>query len=189
MCANLAPLASSSWTAVRCEVVITPDEVGGLDGAAAVRERRVTQIDLKELGNVALRGVAYNPANGHLYVLSPAEQKGYELTETGAVVSTLDLAPLKLNDPQAIVFAPSADATDDPAIMNLYIADRGLSSERSQETRPGSIVEVSLTPPVLVALPASIQASLVQIIDPNPFLLPHNRNICRENRKQYHPFI
>ena len=45
-----------------------------LDGPAALRERRIHEINLKQSGLVELRGIAFNPADGHLYVLSPARQ-------------------------------------------------------------------------------------------------------------------
>jgi hypothetical protein len=48
-----------------------------------------------------------------------------------------------------MLFAPSGDPTDDPSIMNLFIADSGASGG------DGQIVEVSLTEPVLQALPES----------------------------------
>src|SRR3990172_8824159 len=139
-------------------VGIIPDAQQGFDG-------QIFQIDLRHLGGAPLRGLAFSPNTGHLHVSSPVEQKLYELSESGRVVSTRDLAPLKLMDLQGMVFAPSGDPTDDPAIMNLYLADSGLSAAPSQPSRRGAILEVALTPPVLVALPASIQASLVQTID------------------------
>jgi hypothetical protein len=43
-----------------------------------------------------------------------------------------------------MVFAPSGDNTDDPEIMNLYIADSGRSKELIP--RPGEIIEFSLEP-------------------------------------------
>src|SRR3990172_1983385 len=139
-------------------VGIIPDAQQGFDG-------QIFQIDLRHLAGAPLRGLAFSPNTGHLYVSSPVEQKLYELSESGRVVATRDLAPLKRIDLQGMVFAPSGDPTDDPAIMNLYLADSGLSAAPGQASKRGAISEVALTPPVLVALPASIQASLVQTID------------------------
>src|SRR3990172_7607693 len=146
-------------------VGIIPDAQQGFDGAAALQEGRIFQIDLQHLAGAPLRGLAFNPNTGHLYVSRPAEQKLYELSESGRVVATRDLAPLKRIDLQGMVFAPSGDPTDDAAIMNLYLADSGLSAASGQPSKRGAISELSLTPPVLVALPASIPASLVQTID------------------------
>src|SRR3990172_1798813 len=159
-------------TARRRIARITPDAQGGFDGEAAARDGRIVYIDLNPLGRIPLRGIAFNPNTGHVYVLGAADHKLYELTETGQVVSTRDLAPLQLNDPQGMVFAPSVDSTDDPSIMNLYIADSGLSARQGQAPANGSIVEVSLTEAALVALPASIPASLVRTIDTSKWSPP-----------------
>jgi hypothetical protein len=85
------------------------------------------------------------------------------LSEQGEIISVLDVAELNLRDPQGMVFAPSADLTDDPAIYNLYLADSGLSSENPNQ---GHIVEMSLTQlPAAPSPAANVAASLVQIIN------------------------
>ncbi len=145
-------------------VSLTPDGQRRLDSAAAVREGRVAWVDLSHLGRAQLRGLAFNPSDGHLYVLGLVDHQLYELTETGQLVSSRDLSSLQLRDPQGMVFAPSGDPTDDLAIMNLYIADSGLPGGQDQGTG-GQIVEVSLTAPLLTALSASnVTAALVQTI-------------------------
>ncbi len=147
--------------AARRIVRVTPHPELRFDGAAAARDGRIVRIDLNQLGNAPLRGLAFNPANRHLYVSSPAEQKIYEVSETGQLVSTLDVSVLRLRDPQGMFFAPSADPTDDPAITNLYVADSGLQAGAPGE---GQIVEVSFRePPALAA--ALVPASLVNTID------------------------
>jgi hypothetical protein len=102
---------------------VDPGPGQSLDGPAALRERRIQEIDLKQTGLVDLRGIAFNPADGHLYALSPARQALYELTDTGQLVATRDLSTLddlRLLNPKAWSSAPSGDQTDDPAQMSLY---------------------------------------------------------------------
>ncbi len=144
---------------------ITPDPHLRFDGAAAVRDSRILQIDLDRLapqGGVQPRGIAFNPNTNHLYVFSAAKQMLYELTEAGQVVSIRDLSPLALRDPQGMVFAPSGDLTDDPALMSLYIADSG---QMNGIQGRGQIVELSLTPPPPSILAATnVRASLVSTI-------------------------
>ena len=53
---------------------------------------KVQRISLKELGIGSLKGLAYNPGNGHLYVSGP--KKLYELTQAGKLVSSFDLAEI-----------------------------------------------------------------------------------------------
>jgi hypothetical protein len=110
-------------------VRIEPDAQGGFDGAAALAEGRISQIDLGGLGLGALQGLAFNPADGHLYVLNPAERKLVEVSQAGQLLAARDMSGLELQfrDPQGIVFAPSADLTDDPAQMHLFLMDSGLA--------------------------------------------------------------
>ena len=155
---------------------ITPHPVFGFDGPAAVSEGRVNPINLTSLRGENLRGMAYNPNNGHLYTMNPQAHVLYELTETGQVVSVRDLSELNLADPQAMVFAPSGDSTDDPATMNLYIADSGQPSSQgmtSQGTasenlasQGGQLIELALVVPD--ALPPGttlLPVTLVRIVD------------------------
>jgi hypothetical protein len=146
---------------------IMPDAQGSFDGAAALAEGRISQIDLSRLSLGALRGLAFNPTNGHLYVLNPVRLNLYEVSETGQLVADRDMSTLDLGfrDPQGIVFAPSADLTDDPTQVHLFLMDSGLgplstvqppapvATERGRvEQGPGRIIEFTLTPPVEIPL-------------------------------------
>ena len=107
---------------------------------------RVSRIDLDYPDLTEPRGLALNPSNGHLYFMSPAEQKLYEITETGQLVTTFDMSPFNLIDPQGLVFADSGDPTDDHNKINLYLADSGLASNVADQA-VGRIIEFSLTRP------------------------------------------
>jgi uncharacterized protein YjiK len=123
------------------------------------------QIDLHGLGVADLRGLAFNQRDGHLYLLSPARQALFELDATGQLLATRDLVSpdFKLIDPQAMVFAPSGDQTDDPAQLSLYIADSRLGDTWQ---RQGHIVELSLSEPLVSDLSAAttITPTLVHTI-------------------------
>lgn len=86
-----------------------------------------------------LKSVAVDPTTGHVHVLDHVAQLLHEVSETGRVVATRDVSKLQLVEPQAMSFAPSADLTDDPSEMALYIA----AGER--------VIEVSLDQPVTLA--------------------------------------
>ena len=47
----------------------------------------VSNIALYSLQRTQLRGIAFNPSDGHLYVMAPAKQKLYEVTPEGVVLS------------------------------------------------------------------------------------------------------
>jgi VCBS repeat-containing protein len=126
----------------------------------------VSEIDLAWAGSADLRGLAFDPTNGHLHVLEPAAQALYELTETGDVVATRDLSGFDFHNPQGMTFGPSGDSTDDPLQMNLYIADSGLGGAGSTFAEIGHITELTfeLPPAPPAALFAPEVATLIQTI-------------------------
>jgi hypothetical protein len=135
---------------------------GGLDSGT------VSVVDLGSSGISTPRGIAFEPSTAHLHVVSRAEKKLVELSQSGEVVATRDLSQFDLKDTQGMVFAPSGDQTDDPARMNLYLADTGsMGLSTTPDTQSsGQIVELSLVaaaslPPGTTLLPAT----LVNIID------------------------
>ncbi|MGB5212404.1 MAG: hypothetical protein WBN88_02000, partial [Anderseniella sp.] len=92
-------------------VRIAPEPDGSFDNDG------ISLVDLQPTGLIDVRGLALDPATGNLHVVNPAEQKLYELTQTGKIVTTRDLSEFELGDPQGMVFAPSGDQTDDPLQM------------------------------------------------------------------------
>jgi hypothetical protein len=130
-------------------VRITPNTESRFGGPAAEQDGRILNVSLTSLQPSQLRGIAFNPSDGHLYIISPTEQLLHEVTQEGELLTTRDLSSFEdissseLTNVQNIVFAPSGDQTDNPAIMNLYIADNGLKSEQGL----GDLFELSLTRP------------------------------------------
>lgn len=109
-------------------VWVKPDAKGSFDGAAALASGRISQIDLSRLGLGEMQGLAFNPTDGHIYILNPVYPKLYEVSLSGQLVAARDMSVLDLGfrDPQGIVFAHSADLTDDPAQMHLFLMDSGM---------------------------------------------------------------
>ncbi|MBI4787778.1 MAG: hypothetical protein HY782_12100 [Chloroflexi bacterium] len=144
--------------AARRIVRIAADGQGNPNPASAAR---VVRIDLGALGAAQLRGIAFNPQNGHLYVMDVNGPKLYELTVTGALVATRNLADLRIRSSQGMTFAPSVDQTDAAATMNLYLADAGSGAVG------GRIVELSLDAPRVATarVAAAAAATLVQTIN------------------------
>lgn len=142
-------------------VIVDPDAQG------SHKNGRLAKVNLKQKGLTNLRGLAVDPASGHLYTMDVSKQILYELTEDGQVVSERDLAELsdylKLWNPGAMVFAPSGDQTDDPAQQSLYIADSGPAPGQDPT---GAVVELSLTAPILMdATSYTKHATLVNVVD------------------------
>jgi DNA-binding beta-propeller fold protein YncE len=98
-------------------ISIEPDPVLGF------AQPLISEIDLRvgALDAFELRGIAFDPVTRNLFVLDPQNLRLYEVTAGGVVVSNRDVSDMGLSNPQAMVFAPSGDRTDDPSIMSLYV--------------------------------------------------------------------
>jgi uncharacterized protein YjiK len=138
-------------------VRVQPAADGGFDGAV------ISEVDLRSTGVGDVRGLAFDPSTGHLHLRS--EKKLYELTTAGQVVSVRDLSGLDLSNPQAMVFAPSGDQTDDPGATSVYLADSG----SGQGT--GGIAELSLAAAPAAAA-STFTSSLVRTVDTAAYLPP-----------------
>jgi uncharacterized protein YjiK len=152
---------------------------GGFSGAEIMR------VNLHLPGDPDLRGIAFDPASGNLHLLSPGGKMLYELTLAGELVARRDLSVFQLDNPQAIVFAPSGDQTDDPAELSLYLADSGMPPVASGANLPGGdlvnasnqgkIVEFSLRqalPQVSTSVEAIFISALVRTTDMAAFSPP-----------------
>jgi len=106
-------------------VEIDPGPTKNYDGAAALTEGRITKRFLIKKKQDEIRGLAFNPANGRLYTMSPKRQQLYEIAEDGQLIDAGSFSETGWIDPKGIIFAPSLDQTDDPGRMNLYIASAG----------------------------------------------------------------
>ncbi|HSL46393.1 MAG TPA: FG-GAP-like repeat-containing protein [Anaerolineales bacterium] len=158
-------------------VTVAPDAAGKFDGSVAAHAGRITRISLNELGAAGLQGIAFNPANGNVYLLDVVGHRLYEVTQSAKKISEFDLSSLQLTEPQAIVFAPSVDRTDEPETQNLFILDEApattsktsnfnFASFQSAEETSGQLVEISLAAPA--ALPSGtplLATTLVKTVD------------------------
>jgi len=109
------------------------------------------------LGLTDVRGLAFDLNTGHLYVVSPAEQMLYELSQAGEALTRRDLSSFHLSNSQGILFAPTSDQTDDVSKTSLFLADQGSITTQSS----GQIVEFSLNAATAFAT-ASFTSSLVK---------------------------
>ncbi|MEZ4869909.1 MAG: right-handed parallel beta-helix repeat-containing protein [Caldilineaceae bacterium] len=129
-----------------------------LDHALAL----LTTIDLAFLG-APLRGLAVHPVSHHLFLADPTQALLYEVTQAGQLVHTYDLASLALVDLQGLAFGPSADLTDDPTTMHLFLADSNLPDGETPQLF-GRILEIAL-PAEPATEPQQIVAQVASIYD------------------------
>ena len=141
-------------------VVIEPDDSGNFNVDT------ISKIDLPSSINNA-RGIALNPNTDNFQVLSPNQKTLYELNQNGELVATRDLSEFSLQDPQAIVFAPSGDSTDPEQQQSLYIADEQLGIVELSFVEPPDPEEV-----ISSQSNANGSLTLVQTIDGSEFSPP-----------------
>ncbi|MFN8495749.1 MAG: DNRLRE domain-containing protein [Caldilineaceae bacterium] len=125
---------------------ITPTSDGSFGLATARNEGRLSTINLSDSGLTGGRGLAFNPTNGHLYVLEPAKHSLTEITVDGQWVKVYDLKNSGLLNPQAIVFAPSGDTTDAASTIHLYIADAGAQPAQQTTVDPTLLTNKAYLP-------------------------------------------
>jgi uncharacterized protein YjiK len=156
------PATGTLWildAAAQRVVRIAPGPAGDLSGAAALGERRISALELpRDLGE--LRGLALDPATGHLFVASAERAELYELDAEGTALAVHDLAGS--GEPVAMGFGPSSDRTDDPETASLFVA--------SGDGQAGEVAEYSFT--ALATFEAAITGSLVQTIATSAFSPP-----------------
>ncbi|HSF14760.1 MAG TPA: Ig-like domain-containing protein, partial [Vicinamibacteria bacterium] len=140
-------------------VHVARPEDGSLEAAL------VSEIELGRHRFEGLRGLAFDSSSGHLHVWSAPEERLYEMSVSGEVVGYRDLSFLEINELESLSFAPSADSTDDPSRMNLY-----LSAARAGRGE-SDLIELSLVEPPPSPL-ADSTATLVQTIDTSSFIPP-----------------
>ena len=108
-----------------------------------------------------LQGLAFNSANGRIYVLN-SQNDVFELDHLGGIVSTRRLASLGLTTVASLVFAPSADLTDDPSVMSLFVLEASPPQGGPPGQKPAPrIVELLLTAPVLA--PSTLSAPVIPV--------------------------
>jgi sugar lactone lactonase YvrE len=118
-------------------------------------------IDLAGAGSGDLRGLAFDSSARRFSIIDAAGHAVREYDEDGRLVGSLDLADVSLHDPQAVVWAPSGDQTDDPSATSLYIADAGTSGQVGS----ARIVEVTEAAPLATASATAVPSSLVNTVE------------------------
>jgi hypothetical protein len=132
-----------------------------VDGFAHKAQRRSREVALPE-GLPPLRGLAHDPATGHLHALAPASRELLELSPAGRLLA-VRIVPGEVGGARALAFGPSSDPTDDPAKTHLFIA--------AESEGGGSTFELSLEPLALAAAATEV-ASLVLTVDTAAFVPP-----------------
>ncbi|MCE7985132.1 MAG: hypothetical protein DYG89_28500 [Caldilinea sp. CFX5] len=131
----------------------------------------VSKVPIAHLGS-GLRGLALHPRSGNLFIGDWHNQRLLELTPTGQLIQAHSLWSMALAAPGGFVFAPSADMTDAPETLHLFLSNSNLASvyataSNDQPNRPEHTVFLPLagTPgtPVQVAKAAGLFGEVVEV--------------------------
>jgi hypothetical protein len=93
-------------------------------------------VDLSHLDLPSAELLALNPVDGHLYLLSPAAQRLYEITTTGILHASHRLPTHVPGGAHSMVFAPSQDLTGNPAAQSLYVLGETTTYEWWSQNAP-----------------------------------------------------
>lgn len=128
----------------------------------------ITSIRLEKAGSTGVRGLAFDPATGHLHLVNTLEGKLYEVSPSGQLVASRDLSEFGLGDPRGMVFAPSGDQTDDPARLSLYLAGSGALPGAGRHPAQAGQLDVQTVQGDAVAQSSSqiVELSLTPLVEP-----------------------
>lgn len=106
----------------------------------------VTHFSTTPLGLTEPSDAAFDPATGHLFLVSQADLKIVEATKDGALLNTIDISASGIVSPSGIVLAPgSVDTT----ATHVYVSDRGIDNDFIEGGNPnendGKIFEFALS--------------------------------------------
>ena len=137
-----------------------PDGVlgGGDDGP-------VTSFDTGALGFQDVEGIAYNPDDGTLFIVSTASNDQYigEVSLTGELIRLYNLDYLGKTPRSGLAYGPSSWH---PATKSIYLVSAGVDNERDPDENDGRIWEIHLGD-----IPANEEAPYVldiTLADPSP---------------------
>jgi len=155
---------------------IKADQRSGGPSVPALRDGGVCTIGLAALGEAGfpiaeLKGLAFDPTDGVLHV--GAGGRLVALDWLGTVRIVRDLAAVGVGQAVGLVFAPSGDPTDDPAVQHLYVVDRVERAGAAVGNRD-RLVELAFTEGRATGPPptADVHGVLVRTIDTSAWSPP-----------------
>ncbi|MEM9482966.1 MAG: hypothetical protein AAGA83_04665, partial [Cyanobacteria bacterium P01_F01_bin.116] len=122
--------------------------VDGADGAGSTVYQVATDGTLISsfatagLGVNDAEGIAYNPANGHLYLVGVPNNVVVEVTTDGTLVQSIDISSANPVRPAGLSFGPGSE---DPNETVLYIVDRGIDNNADPTENDGRLFEFSIS--------------------------------------------
>lgn len=117
--------------------VISPGPNGRFDGI----DDSVTHWDVDDVGLRDPEGIAYHPGTGTLFVASRNVNFIAEMTTDGDVLALIDVSFLNTSRLSGAAIGPGSV---NPAVMSVYLTDRGVDNNDDPDENDGKIYEVDL---------------------------------------------
>lgn len=129
--------------------VVSPGPNGIFDNIPPTGDDLVTHFDTTVLNINDPEGIEYYPGSNDLYLVSARESDQIiaEVSTTGTLVNTFDIAFLGDIPPSGLGFAP---ASQDPNSTHVYLVSRGVDLNNDPSENDGRMFELSIP---LVGLP------------------------------------
>jgi len=121
---------------------VTPGANGVFDGVAPEGDDQVTSFSTASFGVFALEGIAFNPANGLLYLCGQSPNNMVAVVTTdGTLLWMIDISAANPYNPSDMAIAPSSL---NPAVTHIYISDRGVDNDKDPTENDGKVFEMTL---------------------------------------------
>jgi Bacterial Ig domain len=137
---------------------VSPGPNGTFDGVpASGGDDVVTHFDVGALGIVDPEGIGVDTARDTLVISDRGSKDVFEVSKDGLLVQVADTSTIPgIRSPSGVTVAP---ASNEPARMNWWIADRGVDNNADPNENDGKIYELSVTavdppPSVTITAPA-----------------------------------
>jgi uncharacterized protein YjiK len=111
-------------------------------GGTAGGDDVITNFDIQAINIFDPEGIYYDAASGHLFLIANNQGLIYEITTTGTLVQRYSTVAAQLVYGGDITLAPSSQQ---PAITNFYIVDRGIDNGVDPTENDGRLYEFTLS--------------------------------------------
>ncbi len=142
--------------------VVQPGANGVFDGIPGTGGDDVfSQFDVGVYGALDPEGITYRPSSGTLFIVDHKTDLVFELTTSGNLIDTIDVAAAGAIVAAGIEVAPASDGSP---VEHLYLVDRGVDNDTDPTENDGRMYELDgLDPPG--NQPPTVQAGLDQTIN------------------------
>src|SRR5581483_3300062 len=122
--------------------VLAPGSNSVFDGVPPGGDDVMTHFDTAVLGQPDPEGIAYDYDDGTLFIVSNTNDA--DLSKVTTDGQLLDLIDLSFVSPIAIAGIAYAPSSQNPAVNNLYLVDRGIDNGQDPNENDGKLYEISL---------------------------------------------